>query len=161
MEEKTLEEERRFSTSIEQIAFNIDLLNYKLSRLEQIDVHLKENQFEYLTVFDSAVVQVRAMLLEKGKKNYTFQNYFKEIGKPDIAQEIDAYLDTPFDGHDDISIRTALKFLSDKFICHLDEITATDLGNINYIMATLSNTYSEYSLKDILGRIRNIIGNGI
>lgn len=118
----------------------------------------KEQQFEYLTIFDSVITQLRAMLLEKGKKNYTFQNYFNEVGKPEVAQKIDEYLDSPFDPQNSRSIRTALKFISDKFICHFDEIEPIDLGTANYIMSALSNPYSDTNLKEILRELTKIIG---
>ena len=157
MKNKTVVEEFRFDYFLERFSFNIDLLNYKLSRIEEIDVRDKDQQFEYLTIFDSTITQIRAMLLERGKRNYTFQNYFNEIGKPDIAQKLDEYLDNPFDAQNSRSIRTALKFISDKFICHLDEIDSIDLGNANYIMSVLSNPYVDTNLKEILTKLTAII----
>ena len=157
MHKKSMTEEFQFSLFSTQFAFNIDLLNCKLSHLERLNSMEKQQQFEYLTIFDSVVTQIRAMLLERGKKNYTFQNYFKEIGKPEIAERIDNLLDEPFDPQNSRSIRTALKFISDKFICHLDEIDSLDLGHANYIMSVLSNPHSSNSLNKILKSLIDII----
>lgn len=160
MKERTTTEHFKFSFFSERFSFNVNLLNYKLSWLERLNPMDKEQQFEYLTIFDSIVTQIRAMLLEKGKKNYTFQNYFNEIGKPEIAQKIDDYLDSPFDAQNSRSIRVALKFISDKFICHFDEIDPIDLGTANYIMSTLSNPHSDTNLKEILRALTEIISEG-
>lgn len=111
----------------------------------------------YLTLFDSVIVQLRALFLEKGKDNYTFQNFFIASGRPEIANKIDEYLDDPFDAQNSRSIRIALKFISDKFICHLDKIDRNDIGNANYIMSTLSNPHSGTSLKQILKSLIEII----
>lgn len=142
---------------IDRLSFNLDLLNFKLSWLNKIDSLKKENQFEFLTAFDSVVTHLRAILLEKGKKNHTLQRFFEDLGNPDIAKKINDYLDEPFDAHNSQSIRTALKFISDKFICHFDNVDAMDLGNANYIMGVLSNPYSSTNLNRIFENITRII----
>ena len=65
MEEKTFISlyQRPFA---EQIAFNIEQLNYRYKRLSQIDTTNKENQNEYLMLFDSFLALFRALFLEKG-----------------------------------------------------------------------------------------------
>lgn len=141
----------------ERLSFNIELLNYKLSWFDRLNAMDKKQQFEYLTVFDSIITHLRAMLLEKKKKNYTLQNYFIKSGKPEIAQNIDDYLDKPFDPQQSRSIRDALKFISDKFVCHFDEIAPIDLGNANYIMSALSNPHSTINLKKIVEDLIAII----
>lgn len=65
---------------LEQLEFNIDQLNYRLSILESIDVTVKENQSYFLMVCDSVLVMLRALLLEKGRNNYTIQRYLKSFG---------------------------------------------------------------------------------
>ena len=77
----------------EQIVFNIEQLNYRYNRLSEIDVTNKNNQKEYLMLFDSFIALFRALFLEKGKKQYSVQNYYREKGDDEIARKIDAFLD--------------------------------------------------------------------
>lgn len=141
----------------ERLAFNLDLLNYKLSCFYNIDSSDAKRQFEYLTAFDSVITHLRAMFMEKGSKNYTLQNYFIRNGKQDIAQKIDQYLDGPFDAHEPQSIRTALRFISDKFVCHFDRATSIELGKANCIMSILSSPHSFINLKKIVENLTKII----
>lgn len=48
MKNKSIIEDLQHSLFVEQLSFNIDLLNYKLSKLEQVNPMERENQFEYL-----------------------------------------------------------------------------------------------------------------
>jgi len=144
---------------LEQSDFNIKQLDYRMNRAIAIDTTKAENHSEFLMVFDSALVLFRSLFLEKGKKNYTFQNYYIEIGKSEIASQIDAYLDSDFDATG-ISIRIALKFIADKFICHVDDITFDEIGLANYYMATLKNPYASNNLANIVKNLNCIISQG-
>lgn len=151
---------------ISQFSLNMDLLSYKLSKLKSIDPKNKEYHFEYLLLADSVIVQFRAMLLENKTSNYTFQAYFKNIKREDIAVKIDQYLDQGFNAYDQEqkdagevnyrSIRKAMKFISDKFICHFDNVTDMDIGNANYIMAETANPYSDRYINKMLSDIIDI-----
>lgn len=156
MEEKTFISlyQRPFA---EQIAFNIEQLNYRYKRLSQIDTTNKENQNEYLMLFDSFLALFRALFLEKETKQYTIQNYYREIGEENIANEIDSFLDRKIFSWSDKSIRKVLKFIADKFVCHIDPITSTDLGNANFYMSHLGNPYVDNNLKDIMHTLFEII----
>ena len=144
---------------LEQFDFNVKQLDFRLNRAIAIDTTKAENHSEFLMVFDSALVLFRSLFLEKGKKNYTFQNYYIEIGKPEIASKIDAYLDSDFEATG-ISIRTALKFIADKFVCHVDDITFEEIGHANYYMATLKNPYAPNNLANIVKNLSCIISQG-
>lgn len=157
MKERTLVEDQNFSTFLNQFAFNIDLLNYKLQRLKGVNAMDKTQQFEYLTVFDSIIAQLRAMFLENRNSNFTFQRYFREINRQDIVEKINNYLDSPFDIHNSGSIRERLKFLADKFICHYDTVSQIDIGTANYICATLANPHATNNLNSILQNLKDII----
>jgi hypothetical protein len=156
MEEKTFISlyQRPFA---EQIAFNIEQLNYRYKRLSQIDTTNKENQNEYLMLFDSFLALFRALFLEKGAKQYTVQNYYKEIGNDDVATKIDDFLNSKMFTHREESIKEVLKFIADKFVCHIDPIKLCDLGNANYFMSHLSNPYTYNNLKDIMHTISEIM----
>lgn len=157
MKERTLEEEKSYSIFLEQFSFRIELLNYKLQRLKEVNAMDKTQQLEYLTVFDSIIAQLRAMFLEKRNSNFTFQRYFREINRQDIVDKIDDYLDRPFDPQNSGSIRERLKFLADKFICHHDAVSQMDIGNANYIGATLANPYATNNLNSILQNLKDIM----
>jgi len=159
MEEKTFISlyQRPFA---EQIAFNIEQLDYRFARLSEIDTTKKENQKEYLMLFDSFLTLFRALFLEKGTKQYTIQNYYREKGQDDIARKIDEYLDSKIFSWSDKTIREALKFLADKFVCHVDPISRDDLGLANLYMSNLGNPYMGNNLQDIMKNISQIIEYG-
>ena len=141
----------------EQIAFNIEQLNYRYNRLSEIDVTNKNNQKEYLMLFDSFIALFRALFLEKGKKQYSVQNYYREKGDDEIARKIDAFLDEKMFSWKNESIRSVLKFIADKFVCHIDPIEYIDLGNANFYMSQLANPYVDNNLKHIMDTISNIM----
>lgn len=143
-----------FST---QFIFNIEQLNYRLERLSQINPNGASNNKEYLMVFDAAIVLFRSLFLEKGDKNYTFQNYYRLIGQPEVADAIDDFLDLRFESWSEVSIRTVLKRIADKFICHVDSITLEDLGLINAAMAKLNNPTFDNNLQNIAEKLNEII----
>jgi hypothetical protein len=147
----------------ESVLFNLDLLLYRINKLKALE---PENQFEFLTYFDSALVQFRAMFLEFEKKNFTIQNFFRKHNRSDIASAIDDYLNQPFDYQDKESsesgnefnmLREMIKFVTDKFICHYDKTNSLELGRVNYISATLSNPYHKRYLVNIIEEIINLI----
>ena len=141
----------------EQIAFNMEQLNYRFARLSTIDLTKHENQKEYLMLFDSFLALFRALFLEKGNKQYSIQNYYRAKGQDEIAKEIDAYLDGKMFSWMDKSIREVLKFIADKFVCHIDQISRDDLGMANFYMSHLNNPYVDNNLQDIMKHIFLII----
>lgn len=158
MEEKVYKSlyERPFA---EQVAFNMEQLKYRYARLSGIDTTKKENQSEYLMLFDSFLSLFRALFLERGTKPFSVQNFFREKGEDDIAQKIDDYLDSKMFPWSDKSIRDVLKFLADKFVCHVDPISSEDLGLANFYMSHLANPYVENNLQSIMNTIFQIMSN--
>ena len=144
---------------IQQFEFNIDMLNYRLNRIWEIDTLRKENQQEYLMAFDATMALVRCMFLEKRQDNYTFQNYYRLTGREETARVIDDYLDSPFFSYADISIRKTLKFIADKFVCHTDKVSYEDIGLANTIMSNLRNPYFGNNFKSIMARLSSIVNN--
>ena len=141
----------------EQISFNLAQLNYRYFRLSQIDTTDKNNQKEYLMLFDSFLVLFRALFLEKGTKQYTIQNYYRVKGDVDIANNIDVYLDSKMFSWCDKSIREVLKFIADKFVCHIDPIEREDLACANFYMSHLGNPFEDNNLNDIMNKIFEIM----
>ena len=156
MEEKTFMSlyQRPFA---EQIAFNLEQLNYRYTRLSEIDTTKKENQKEYLMLFDSFLALFRALFLEKDTKPYSVQNYYRAKGEDDKAQEIDDFLDSEIFSWSDKSIREVLKFIADKFVCHIDPIEWDDLAFANSCMSHLANPYVNNNLQQIMESISHII----
>ena len=141
----------------EQIAFNLEQLNYRFERLSEIDTTKKENQKEYLMLFDSFLALFRALFLEKGTKQYSVQNYYRTKGEDDKAQEIDDFLDSKIFIWSDKPIREVLKFIADKFVCHVDPISNEDLGLANFYMSHLGNPYVNNNLKCIMDTISELM----
>ena len=141
----------------EQVAFNMEQLKYRFARLSEVDTTKKENQKEYLMLFDSFLALFRALLLEKDTKQYSLQNYYHKTGQNETVKKIDDYLDSKMFSWSEISIRTVLKFLADKFVCHIDPISYEDLGWANSYMSHLGNPYVENNLQDIMKTIYDII----
>jgi hypothetical protein len=156
MEEKTFMSlyQRPFA---EQIVFNLEQLYYRFSRLSEIDATKKENQKEYLMIFDSFLSLFRALFLEKGTKQYSVQNYYREKGQDDVAKKIDDYLDSKMFSWNDKTIREVLKFIADKFVCHIDPISTEELGLANFYMSHLGNPFVENNLQQIMESITQII----
>ncbi|MBO7529583.1 MAG: hypothetical protein J6T37_06885 [Bacteroidales bacterium] len=144
----------------EQIVFNIEQLNYRFARLSEIDTTKKENQKEYLMLFDSFLALFRALFLEKGTKQYTIQNYYRGKGQPEVSKEIDDYLDDKIFSWSDKTIREVLKFIADKFVCHIDPISIDDLGCANFYMSHLGNPYVKNNLNEIMDKISRIVNKG-
>lgn len=160
MEEKTIISlyQRPFA---EQIAFNLEQLNYRYSRLSQIDTTNKKNQNEYLMLFDSFIALFRALFLERGAKQYTVQNYYREIGDDEIAHKINDFLDSKIFSWSNKSIREVLKFIADKFVCHIDPIERDDLAYANFCMSHLGNPYVDNNLNDIMHTISEIMNKKV
>ena len=143
----------------EQFAFNMQMYDYRLKRVLSIDTMIQENQMEYLMAFDAFIALFRGLFLERDKKCYTVQHYFTALGRDDIAQKVDAFLDSPFNEYSSETIRKALKFLADKFVCHLDPISSEDLGLANAYMAALKNPYVKVNLPYITSELDGIMNN--
>ena len=141
----------------DQFAFNMQMYEYRLKRVLSIDTTIKENQMEYLMAFDAFLALFRGLFLENFKGCYTVQNYFTALGRNDIAAKIDAFLDGPFNEYSDETIRRALKFLADKFVCHLDPISSEDIGLANAYMSALKNPFIKVNLQYICGELDAIM----
>ena len=154
-----IEEIMKTNRLFDVYSFNLDLLKYRIGRIEEIDTFDNNNKFEFFTYFDAAIVQIRAMFLEKGSKNFTFQSFLRAINRPDLVEKVEDFFDEPFDemdfqskddGAEYRSIRKVIKFITDKFVCHNDETTAIDQGNQNYFVAALSNKHNQRYLPRLL-----------
>lgn len=132
----------------------------KLSKLNGLDHSIKYDLFTY---FDAAIVQIRAMLLERRTQNFTFQSFLKSINRPDLVEKIEVFFDEPFDllgyeakevGGEYHSVRDVMKFITDKFICHNDVTDIMDQSFQDIYVRALTNPHNDRFLpklfKDIL-----------
>ena len=146
----------------EQVAFNLEQLEYRYNKLVEIDTHDKKNQSIYLMTFDSFIVLFRAMFLETGNKQYTLQNYFRLNEKNGVADKIDTYLNSHFQDWDTTcSIKQVLKFIADKFVCHMDPISTLDMARANAYMAALGNPFEKNNIRNIMKQLFDIIKEGL
>lgn len=141
----------------EQMAFNMDMFNYRFQRMMNIDTTQPDNKMEFLMVFDSTIMLFRALFLENRTDNYTLQNYFRNTGREETAQKIDNFLAQPFCDWDNRSRKNAMKFIADKFVCHLDNVTNEDIGLCNSMISHLMNPYFDHNFNYIVRELNNII----
>ena len=60
-----------------------------------------------------------------------------------------------------MTLRQALKFISDKFICHHDNNTPLKFGKANYIMSILSNKNNKHYIGSIVENVSTIYKSSI
>lgn len=143
----------------EQLHFNLDQLIYRYNRLRDVNKTSQVDQKEFLMVLDSFLVLFRSMFLERGQHNFTMQNHFRKKNLSHVADEIDNYLDGIF-GCFGISIRKAFKLIIDQFICHLDNVSAIQLGYVNVLSSSFLNPYAEPNLETIVTDLIEILNKG-
>lgn len=150
-----------YNTSfLQQFSYAIKMLNYRIKRLTDIDVFDKKNNMEYQMVLDSTIVLFRALFLENRNSNYTIQNYFRKTDREQIANKIDEFLDKPYaDYTPKYSLRNALKFITDKFVCHQDNVTPIDIGLCNAWISNLNNPYHPRNINSIMREISDILNS--
>ena len=166
--EKQIEKEKYQRRFIDHFQFSIELLALRLDKFKMISTKdLRENKTELFTYFDIIIVQLRAMFIEneRYKTNYTFQNYLSLIGQEDKIEKITQYLNKPFidENYTDksggvISIKTAIKILSDQYICHYDDTTYEEKSLVHLISTQLANirNNSVYNIERIITNILDL-----
>ena len=120
-----------WSPAVRVLEKNLTLLSDRCARLRS----LKEDTLEWLTFFESIVVQLRAIVCENRDhvdKNYTVQGVLSRLGCAELRESFESFLDTNI-GCDrsgyQYSYREAIKRLADKFICHYDNHDVTEFKN--------------------------------
>ncbi|HPS59108.1 MAG TPA: hypothetical protein PK514_13470 [Spirochaetota bacterium] len=162
---ETMENYNRF---FNMFNFNLSMLLNRLVKIRKINPLDSNNEVEWFTYFDCIITQLRAMFIEneRYKNNYTYQNFLTLYGKNDIVTKINNFLETPFidestlDSKGEIlSIKNAIKFIADKFICHYENTSLEELARQELISNTLSNlsNNSTNNLDVILTRIFTMI----
>ncbi|HQQ51317.1 MAG TPA: hypothetical protein PLZ29_08980, partial [Spirochaetota bacterium] len=132
----------------ESFNFNLSLLMKRYLKFKNISPYDKNTEVEWFTYFDCLITQFRAMFIEneQNKNNYTYQNFLNLYGKHEVVSAINTYLNEPFINEDFfdfngeiLTIRNAIKFVADKFICHYDKTSLEERARQELISNTLSN----------------------
>lgn len=128
--------EAPFSSFVMAFGKKIDLVISRLQRMFDLQAETECRHLDWLTYRDMVLVQVCAMCVDKqadGRDGYTIQSLLRRIGQEHLIAEIDKVLDKTIAvdaTHNGISVRTALKTVRDKFLCHYDNHESYDLyGN--------------------------------
>lgn len=132
--------ESPFAPFVDSFGQLLTLLNHKIERMKQFEDKIlnqrNEDGLDWLVYRESVVVQVAGMCVEKEEnntKNYTIQSFLYRQGVDDINAILGDLLEQNLcvDGNGEaVTVRTALKIVRDKFICHFDNIEQYDLhGN--------------------------------
>ncbi len=141
----------------QQFDFNISMFLYRIERLLDIDIRDEKNKQEYQMIFDATMVLFRSLLLDSSKKVCSIQNFYRKINLEDYADRIDQLLDSPFVNWRTDSIRKTIKFISDKFICHQDNVTPADISWCNTAMSFLVNPAFDNNFQSIINKLYSII----
>lgn len=148
----------------QQFDFNLSMFFYRIQRLLDIDTTDENNKQEYQMVFDATLVLFRSLLLDNWKGVCSIQNFYRNLNLEDYANRIDQLLDSPFvEWRTDAvtkepdSIRKTIKFISDKFICHQDNVTAEELAWCNTAMSFLMDPAFDNNFQSIINRLYSIM----
>ena len=129
-----------FVLSFEQLLL---LLKNKLNRMLQLEKLQQESSevvcpLDWFIYRESIITQVAGMCVasnKDNKKNYTIQAFLYRQGEEDCCSAVENILEQSLCvdcNRNSINVRTALKIVRDKFICHFDNLEKYDLhGNID------------------------------
>lgn len=152
---------------LEHFNIHYTLLLRRYEQFKKLD-GMNVTNLDGSTYFDMIIVQIRALCIESPrlKKNYTAQVLLRKIGKADLADKLDAMLDSPLNDvvEEDYTIRKAIKTLVDGFICHYDNFDGDKRetwGWSGYLEKHLRNPYYPVNLDYIMSIIIECIGDGL
>ena len=152
---------------IEHFNIHFKLLLRRYKRLKDIYSIQNAKDIDVITYIDMILVQLRAMCIEneRYKNNYTAQILLRKIGEEDLANKIDEMLNEEFyDGSMQVNIKTALKILTDGFICHYDNFDKDKSYKISLsdiFINILLSPYEEKNLDYIMKVLIDCIGEGM
>lgn len=137
---------------------NLELLLNRYAKFKDIP---NSNVVEYFTYFDIIIVQLRAMCIENERyeNNYTVQVLMRKVRQDNLADRLDRYLQNELTYK--ITIKEAIKFIADKFVCHYDNTDIGDRSKEHICRANFSNTYNKFNLESIVKEIIEIVGEGL
>ncbi len=162
--EKQSDELLELSEFINNFNMHFSLLLRRYKRFKEINT-IDNTDIDVITYLDIIVVQLRAMCVESAnnKKNYTAQIFLRKVGEILLADKIDKMLEEPFIEDTDFTIKTAIKLLADKFVCHYDNFDGAnrdDLAMANIIESRLRSPYNKPNLDYIMKTIIDVVGEG-
>lgn len=123
---------------------------------------------DVITYFDILIVQLRSMCLERNnERQCTVQRALKIVNRKDLADIIDNILNEPFSPNkimnekgEALSIKEAIKIISDKYICHYDDSAYFKDHQERIIEEILRNPENDYSLDNIVNAIIKCVNVG-
>ena len=146
---------------IENFNIHYSLLLKRYARFKEID-YPQNLDVDVMTYLDMILVQIRSFCIEKGKNNYTAQSLLKRLGREDLAERIDYMLaEKFFDYRDDLTVRNAIKTLTDRFVCHYDAFDRESEVQSELIEQQLRNPYVKHNLSYIMKILTECIGEGL
>lgn len=106
------------------------------------------------------IVQLRSLFCENSRyeNNYTIQILLRKIGEYKLADQVDKLLQEEL--VEEISIRKAIKFIEDKFICHYDKIEPSDKVLEQTYRNALSYPYNKVNIWYVIGKLHDLLGEG-
>lgn len=120
---------------------------------------------------DLLFVSIRSLFIEnkRYKLNYTAQLLFSAFDRTDYVQKINNVLEKSIYGDDEdklennnyLSIRKAIKFFTDRYLCHYDSLDSKDAAMVNIFTTTMANPYGGTSLKTIGKELIDIVDAGM
>lgn len=113
---------------------------------------------DWFTYFDMIIVQLRALCVENARysSNHTLQITLRKLGKDDLADRIDTFLETTLIW-DETPLKEAIKFIADKFICHYDDVDLGERALEHSLRGALSNPEGRCGLSVVIKEIVNVI----
>ena len=118
---------------------------------------------DFRCYIDMLIVQIRSFCLEKdslNSKNYTVQNLLNRLSSEELANNINNFLNRPlYDACEGEyrNIKNAIKFVSDKYICHHDKLSREEFLEIDCIFKELASPYSKNNFDAIINEFLKYI----
>lgn len=167
VEERNVDELVSLAEFIEHFNIHYKLLLRRYARFKEID-SVYNTDIDLITYLDMIIVQLRAMCIESAnlRNNYTAQILLRKVGEDQMAEKLDAMLGEAFlEDIMDLSIRNAIKFLADRFICHYDNFDGgegkTAWAMCSIIEQQLRSPYNNHNLEYIMRILTECIGEGL
>jgi len=160
------QELQKLADFIKHFEIHWNLFVRRYIRFKELENSVTYGEFDYCTYFDMLIVHIRAMCIESPnlKSNYTIQNMLRRIDKPELAQKIDDELEKPLiealidkDTENPLTLRKAIKILSDGFICHYDNFDGEKDIQRGIAIAIEGNLKNKFNSRNIYSLVNTMV----
>lgn len=146
---------------------NYYLMKERFKKYQEMN-YRGNSSIDVITYFDILIVQLRSMCLERNtERQCTVQQALKIINRKDLADLIDTVMNKPFspdriknEKGEALSIKEAIKTISDKYVCHYDNSTDSKDCQERIIEEILRNPANDNSLDNIMNVIIKCVNVG-